>query len=129
MTGQKKMIYNGSKNPNLLQYMALNLTPGAPYGFSVIAFNFNGPSIESNVAQFKPCVEPSGISPPTIYSSTKMSISFNWKQPEKNGECPITGYRLYIDDGNNGPFTAVDDDEIANKDYLRQHTVSFANTD
>lgn len=54
------MIYNGSKNPNLLQYMALNLIPGNPYGFSVVAFNFNGPSIESIMSQFKPCVEPSG---------------------------------------------------------------------
>ena len=65
------MIYDGRKNPNLLQYMAINLTPGSPYGFSVIAFNFNGKSIESNVAVFKPCVEPSGLKTPTIYQTTK----------------------------------------------------------
>ena len=70
MTGNKRMIYNGKKNPNLRQYLALDLTPGLPYGFPVVAFNFNGPSVESEIAIFKPCVEPSGLPTPSVYSTT-----------------------------------------------------------
>jgi hypothetical protein len=43
--------------------------------------------------------------------------------------CPITSFELYIDDGNSGPFAAVDVAQIANKDYIRQHTVVFAIAD
>jgi len=36
------------------------LTPGNEYGFTVIAFNFNGFGPASNMAMFKACTPPSG---------------------------------------------------------------------
>jgi hypothetical protein len=40
--GDNLMIYNGFNNPNLKEFSAENLTPGNSYGFSVLAWNFNG---------------------------------------------------------------------------------------
>lgn len=40
--GETKMIYDGARNPNLVHWNQANLTPGNEYGFSVIAYNFNG---------------------------------------------------------------------------------------
>jgi hypothetical protein len=61
LTGVSKMVYNAPKNPNQQQFMAVKLTPGNPYGFTLIAFNFNGPSIASEIAIFKPCTVPWGL--------------------------------------------------------------------
>jgi hypothetical protein len=56
MTGVKELVYNAPKNPNLMQFTVANLQPGMPYGFTLIAFNFNGPSEESQMAVFKSCI-------------------------------------------------------------------------
>ena len=99
---------------------------GESYGFTVKAFNFNGEGEESTVAYFKPCTVPSNLAEPEILETTRSSISFKWTAPEDNGACPIEGYVLYLDEGVTGSaFSPVDEDVIADKDYLRTHTVSF----
>ena len=46
--------------------------------------------------------------------------------PDDDGSCPITGNVLYLDGGDtNTCFNPVDEDEMADKDYLRSHTVNF----
>lgn len=47
MSGKSIMIYDGQKNPNLLNFNAANLQTGKPFGFSVRAFNFNGAGLLS----------------------------------------------------------------------------------
>ena len=103
-----------------------NLEQGKVYGFSVIAYNFNGAGDESTVAYFKPCQVPSGLATPEIISTTESELALLWAPPQDDGACPILGYVLYFDDGDtNSDFVAVDTDAIANKDYLRSHTVTF----
>ena len=89
------------------------------------AFNFNGEGEESQIAYFKPCTAPSNLAAPVVLATTKSSIAFRWVPPESDGACPILGHVLYLDDGASGDFTAVDEDVIADKDYLRSHTVEF----
>ena len=102
------------------------LNPGEIYGYTVRAFNFNGPGEESEIALYKPCTVPANLAPPEILETTKSSLSFQWVPPEDDGACPISGYVLYLDDGTTtGSFSAVDEDDIADKDYLRTHTVDF----
>ena len=94
------------------------------------AFNFNGASEESEIAYFKPCSAPSNLGAPEIVITTRTELSFVWTAPEDDGACPILGYILYIDEGTaNSDFSPIDESEIANKDYLRQHTVTFFATD
>ncbi len=54
------MIYNGENNPNRLSFNVANLKTGKAYGFSVLAFNFNGAGTLSEEAIFKTCTAPSG---------------------------------------------------------------------
>lgn len=54
------MIYDGEFNPNLMNFNSENLIVGRAYGFSVVAFNFNGAGTASSLAIFKACTAPSG---------------------------------------------------------------------
>lgn len=123
------MIYDGYQNPNLLEYEASSLTPGELYGFSVVAFNFNGEGEHSAMIWYKACTAPSGQDAPIVLSTTSTSIMFRWSPPADDGACPITSYKLYLDDGENGDFTSIDESEILNKPYLREHTSYFDSSD
>lgn len=37
---------------------------------------------------------------------TQTKISIKWKAPLNDGGCLVLGYKIYLDDGNNGAFTA-----------------------
>jgi hypothetical protein len=50
---------------------------------------------------------------------------FQWSAVENDGACPVTSFKLYIDDGSNGDFISIDESVIANKSYLREHLVTF----
>jgi hypothetical protein len=63
-SGTKTMVYDGQRNPNNLQYTVYSLEPGQTYGFTVIAYNFNGAGEESEITLMKPCTLPSGLSTP-----------------------------------------------------------------
>jgi hypothetical protein len=53
-------------------------------------------------------------------------LFFQWNPPKDDGACPVLGYVLYLDDGTNtGAFAPIDEDQIANKNYLRTHKVTF----
>ena len=52
-------------------------------------------------------------------------MDFIWQPPTQIGGCPILGYELYLDDGNDGAFTSVDSGVLGGKQYLRSHTVTL----
>ena len=57
-----------------------------------------------------------------------MTINIRWKAPSDDGGCPIKGYKLYVDDGNNGAITTdVDPADVHNKAYLNRRLVTFTN--
>jgi hypothetical protein len=72
--GENMMIYDGSHNPNQLRFNKENLSAGNEYGFSVVAYNFNGFGPASTVAMYKSCTAPSGQAVPTVLVSTETSI-------------------------------------------------------
>ena len=58
--GENLLVYDGSTNPNQVRFNKEGLTPGNNYGFSVVAYNFNGFGPASDLAYFTSCTEPSG---------------------------------------------------------------------
>lgn len=78
---------------------------------------------------YRACTEPSSQQPPIVLQSTQSSILFQWGLPFDNGSCPITTFKLYLDDGANGDFESRDEDTIADKSYLREHLVVFNSQD
>lgn len=58
--GENELVYDGSRNPNQLHFNMQSLTAGNEYGFSVVAYNFNGFGPASPTAMFKSCTAPSG---------------------------------------------------------------------
>ena len=59
-------------------------------------------------------------------SGTKTSLLLGWSQVDDNGGCPVTGYRLFRDDGNSGSISIeVDPSEVNDKPTLTQHDVTF----
>jgi len=66
-TGVTTMVYDGWNNPNLLSYNCQNLKPGNRYGFSVVAFNFNGKGEASEIIYFGSCTAPYGQPDPILF--------------------------------------------------------------
>jgi hypothetical protein len=52
---------------------------------------------------------PGAPPPPYLVSSTATSIKVKWEHPTTNGGTPVTGYRLYMDDGAGGDYFMVYD--------------------
>ena len=40
-------------------------------------------------------------------SSTSTSVTVGWEHPTTNGGSPVTGYRLYMDDGAGGDYFMI----------------------
>lgn len=118
-------MYDGSRNANVRTYLIDNLVTGNSYTFRLIAVNFNGEGPASSPITLKSCTAPSSIDPPFATETTETTIALSWAPPKDAGGCPITGYELYVDDGNGGSFTNTDSSVIANKPYLRSHLLTF----
>jgi len=41
------------------------------------------------------------------------SILVEWRSPENNGGCEVTGYAIFCDDGAGGAFSEVNEDNDA----------------
>ena len=108
---EKIRIYSGKHNPNTLKYNKQLLESGKIYGFSVIAYNFNGAGAESTVSYYKPCSIPANLATPEVIKTTKSQLILQWVPPEDDGACPITGYILYFDEGDtSSEFAPIDVD-------------------
>jgi titin len=89
-----------------------SLVTGSVYRFRVKAFNFNGPSAESAVTSVQACGIPSGIAKPIKVSTNTAtpSVTISWSAPTSDGGCPISGYRVYVDDGAGGSYVEANSD-------------------
>ena len=103
-SGNFFVVYDGTGYPYTTSYTAVNLTTGLPYRFYVVASNINGDSVGSNIAIIYSCLIPSGLNTPIKTGTTTSSIAISWNEPNPNG-CPITGFAIYRDTGNNDPLT------------------------
>jgi len=68
----------------------------------VAARNFNGLGPLSSPVTLRSCVAPSGVSLPTLVTSSQETLLLRWQPPADDGGCEITGYRLFRDDGSGG---------------------------
>jgi hypothetical protein len=57
--GDFTVVYDGSNNYHLREYVAAGLTVGLPYRFKVVAVNINGESPESDDVTIYACLKPS----------------------------------------------------------------------
>lgn len=60
---------------------------------------------------------------PTLDSVSKTTYTLSWQLPGFIGGCPITGFGIFRDDGNNGPLNIpVDSAELAGRSDVLKHT-------
>ena len=123
--GDKTVLYDGSNQPNVLQYTASGLITGLTYTFTVQAVNYNGLGDESAEASFIICVDPFGFDAPYLISSTETTLTVGWKAPSSNGGCQVKSYYLYMNDGAGGTvYSEIDAATINDSPTLREHTIS-----
>lgn len=51
---------------------------------------------------------------PTRLTSTEDSITIAWTPPASNGGCTVTGYAVFVDDGSDGLFSEVNEEDDSN---------------
>lgn len=59
----------------------------------------------STTFTFNACLAPSSQLNPYRIDSTTTSITLGWHEPLDDGGCPITGYAVFRDEGNEGATT------------------------
>jgi hypothetical protein len=129
-TDQYEVVYSNSQNALLREYELAGLTVGQLYQFKVSAINFNGESAQSDALEVYACEFPAQPDPPERISGSKTSLLLGWSQVADNGGCPITGYRLFRDDGDSGSIsTEVAPSAIRDRPTLTQYDVAFAEAD
>ena len=121
-------IYIGLNQADILSFAAGGLTTGLPYRFSVQAVNENGYSEESDIVTFYSCQVPVDLATPTYDSSDQVTkqIEVDWATPESNGGCPIVGYELYRNDGENDDLTIKIEDLDSTNPSLSSHVIDLS---
>jgi hypothetical protein len=77
----------------------------------VVAVNINGDSAPGNIATIYACLKPKNVEPPFKIDTTKTTITVGWTEPDSNG-CPLLGFELYRDTGNNDAISVIIDPSI-----------------
>lgn len=108
--GNYETIYYGVGQPIRLYYLAQNLISGSTYNARVRSYNFNGYGNWRTLTEVEVCGPPSGFSRPVITETTELTITVEWTAPSSNGGCAVTGYAVFIDDGNLGSFVEANSD-------------------
>ncbi len=118
------MIHNGGKLPSIVSVTKAGLTTGLPYRFYVIAENFIGQSIPSNIATVYSCTAPRNLPRPTRGTITETSVELFWSAPQDDGGCLITSYSIFRNDAGTGSFVEVHQAQVNNKPNLKTFTVT-----
>lgn len=122
--GDLSLVYDGSEEPQVFQFLAANLTSGLPYRFALSAHNLNGESALSDVAIVYACLKPGSLAAPRMTSTTKTSIAISWEEPDSNG-CPVTGFTILRNSGAGDAVTIeVDTLQVANLASLRAYAIT-----
>lgn len=54
-----KVFTTINSSPSIVEYLATGLNTALPYRIKVVAYNYNGAGLESNIATYYPCKAPS----------------------------------------------------------------------
>ena len=132
--GDYEVVLDGTGQKLLNYYLATGLTTGYTYKFRVRAYTFNGPGEWSTVAEIMVCSAPSDFAIPTVTNVTQTDISIEWTPPTDDGSCEdsITGYQVYVDDGERGDFIEANSDsdtDVRDKPNLTTLTITRVDSD
>jgi hypothetical protein len=126
--GSHVQIFDGKDFRTIVSYLAEGLDTGRFYRFKVSAYNFNGEGDTSDELTTYACVSPSRMVQPTRVTSTPTSFTLEWYEPDDNGGCPITGYAVFRNDGENGAIgsevNTASDTNVRDKPTLRQLVIT-----
>ena len=123
LQGDFIVAYDGSFNPQLTEYLIQGLVGGRLYRLKVYATDTNGRGTESPIVEQISCIEPAEMQLPILESVSKTTYTLSWSLPLFVGGCPITGFGIFRDDGNNGPLDIeVDKDQLDGRSDVLQHT-------
>lgn len=89
--------------------------------------NFNGDGPESTSFAFYTCTPPSQALAPIRVATTVSTMTVKWEDPSDNGGCFITGFAVFIDDGQQGTFSevnSVDDPNVRGNPGLHSLVIS-----
>jgi predicted phage tail protein len=90
---------NATQRPERTEFLVKGLQAGQQYRFKLQALNFNGASAMSDVFTFNACLAPSGQPAPYKIATTTTSITIGWNAPFDEGGCPVTGFAVFRDEG------------------------------
>lgn len=100
--------------PEQTSISVFGLVTGRDYKFSVAVQNFNGLGTWYDPAEvFFACLPPQVLPAPWRNTTSVSSILVEWRSPENNGGCEVTGYAIFCDDGAGGAFSEVNEDNDA----------------
>lgn len=122
------LTMNGTGNPEQNEHEVTGLQTGEAYRFKLQAINFNGLSEMSPEFTFNACLPPSGQPAPVRIDTTPTSITLGWSGPLDDGGCPITGFAVFRDEGDQGTpsveVNADSDPAVRSIPTLRRLTVT-----
>lgn len=92
---------------------------GRYYNFRYKVVDLNNHESYSDILQVWTCELPSQPGTPFWIESTETSIEIRWSEPQDDGGCPITEYKIFRNDG-----VQVMTDQSAGLPYLNQIVVT-----
>jgi hypothetical protein len=102
--GNFKVVFDGTGKPGITGHNQADLVTSKSYRFKVRSINFNGESTDGTEVTLYSCLPPLNLAAPKYVTSTETTLTVNWRLPQITNGCPIYMYRLFRDDGNNGPL-------------------------
>ena len=122
------LVYDGYGLSKTNYAIISGLTTGQLYRFTVAAIDFNGEGTRSSELSRYVCVAPSGVPRPVLVSSTSSQIEISWGNVTETGGCPITGFAIYRDLGDNSEASTEvnldDDPAVRGNPSLHEFTVT-----
>jgi hypothetical protein len=103
------MVYQGASLAVVLNGTASGLSVGEIYRFRVQAVNeFGDSDFSENIRASLGSVPNKPYTPYKIEDkSSKTSIAVKWEENDDKVTSKLTGYKLFMDDGFNGPYTLI----------------------
>ena len=113
-----KPIWDGGFAKTATSASLTALTPGFLYHFRLYSRIFNGNSTVFASLSTNACSAPSGLAKPALSLISRASVTVSWGEAS-SGDCPISSYSAWRDDGLGGAYVEINSASFTNKAHLR----------